>query len=335
MKLIEGVTHIVSTKDMPREDWLEHRRAGIGGSDAPAILGFSRWSNQLKVFLEKTSPEVLEDSGESEAAYWGNILEDTVGQEAQKRLREEVDGVNVIEYPWLLGHPEHPFLLANVDRLVQHPELGLGGLECKTANQYFAKDWADDQVPEAYQIQCHHYMAVTGLPYWYIACLVGGQKFVGPFRIDRDDEIIKHIVAEEIAFWEMITAKEPPALDGSNVSSDILKALYPSDDGETVIDSEGAKTETVKSLISSRDTAISQIKEGEYDKAEAENKLKEIVGDAQHFFSGECQLTWKNVTRNTLDSKRLKAEEPDVYDKYVKSSTSRRFGVKVVEVDDD
>lgn len=32
---------LVSTEDLPREQWLEYRRKGIGGSDAAAVLGIS------------------------------------------------------------------------------------------------------------------------------------------------------------------------------------------------------------------------------------------------------------------------------------------------------
>jgi len=45
---------LAKTLDMPREQWLELRRQGIGGSDAAAILGMNPWKSPMDVWLEKT-----------------------------------------------------------------------------------------------------------------------------------------------------------------------------------------------------------------------------------------------------------------------------------------
>lgn len=39
-------------------------------------------------------------------------------------------------------------------------------------------------------------------------------------------------------------------------------------------------------------------------------------------------ISWKNVATERLDSKKLKAELPDIYNKYTNSSSSRRFVIK-------
>ena len=44
---------IANTKDMPRNEWLEKRRIGIGGSDASSILGFNPYRSSMAVYLEK------------------------------------------------------------------------------------------------------------------------------------------------------------------------------------------------------------------------------------------------------------------------------------------
>lgn len=54
----------------------------------------------------------------------------------------------------------NPFMLADVDRLVYGEQ---AGLEIKTASPYKWKDWKNGDIPIHYQIQCNHYMAVTGL----------------------------------------------------------------------------------------------------------------------------------------------------------------------------
>ena len=65
-------------------------------------------------------------------------------------------------------------MLANVDRLIVGEN---AGLECKTASAYSADKWKDGHIPESYEIQCHHYMAVTGADAWYIACVILGRIY--------------------------------------------------------------------------------------------------------------------------------------------------------------
>lgn len=72
------------TPQTSRLEWLRHRQAGIGGSDAAAVLGLSRWKSPLDVWLDKTK-EITESGEQSEAAYWGSVLEDIVAAEFSKR----------------------------------------------------------------------------------------------------------------------------------------------------------------------------------------------------------------------------------------------------------
>lgn len=41
------------TDNMTEDQWLEARRAGIGGSDAAAIAGLSKWKTPMSVYLDK------------------------------------------------------------------------------------------------------------------------------------------------------------------------------------------------------------------------------------------------------------------------------------------
>ena len=44
---------IANTKDIKRDEWLEKRRIGIGGSDASSILGFNPYRSSMAVYLYK------------------------------------------------------------------------------------------------------------------------------------------------------------------------------------------------------------------------------------------------------------------------------------------
>ena len=54
---------LVSTENMPYEDWLEYRRLGIGGSDASVVCGINRYKSPVELWLDKTSQLPPQEAG--------------------------------------------------------------------------------------------------------------------------------------------------------------------------------------------------------------------------------------------------------------------------------
>ena len=146
---------LVSTENMPYEDWLEYRKQGIGGSDAAVACGISRYKSQVELWLEKAGQLPAQEAGE--AAYWGTQLEPLVRAEFTRRT-----GIEVAHTMQLLQSTEHPFMLANLDGTCEHPDFGPCVFEAKTASAYKAKEW-DNSIPEEYLLQIQHYMAVIAV----------------------------------------------------------------------------------------------------------------------------------------------------------------------------
>lgn len=48
----------INIKDYTREQWLELRKKGIGGSEAGAIMGLNKWKTPLEIFLDKTEGSI-------------------------------------------------------------------------------------------------------------------------------------------------------------------------------------------------------------------------------------------------------------------------------------
>src|SRR5690606_4046622 len=94
----------VETRDMSEQEWLEARTRGIGGSDAATVLGLNKWRTPFELWLEKTG-QVEPVSSDSEAAYFGNLLEDVVAKEFSRRTGKKVRRRNAI-----LQHPEYDFI---------------------------------------------------------------------------------------------------------------------------------------------------------------------------------------------------------------------------------
>lgn len=303
----------VSTLEMDRIEWLQLRKSGIGGSDASAILGFNRYKSAFQLYIEKTS-ELVEES-DSEAAYWGNVLEDVVAKEFAKRTGKKIRKINR-----MLRHPKHYFMTANLDRDVVGEK---AFLECKTASEYLKDSWNGEDVPAAYLCQLQHYLAVTGYEKAYIAVLIGGNKFVWK-EVDRDDEFIELMIQHEKSFWENhVLANVPPAIDGSTSASELLAKMYPQDDGSAIMLDEQSNT-----LIEAIESIKTEEKQLEMQRKEYENQLKMMLGESAEGHSDRFKVTYKTIASSRLDSKRLKEEQPAIYEKYIKESLSRRLSIK-------
>ncbi|MBM7634039.1 YqaJ viral recombinase family protein [Geomicrobium sediminis] len=309
---------LIKTENMSREDWLNHRKKGIGGSDAAAVLGISKYKTPFEVWHEKSEDYVPNTDDPSEAAYFGNLLEDVVAEEFARRTGKRVRRKN-----FMLQHSEHPFMIADVDRVVVGED---AILECKTANQFLAKDWDGEEVPDAYLVQVQHYLAVTGKSKAYFAVLIGGQRFVWK-EIDRDEELIHMIIQQEKRFWEdHVVTGIAPALDGSSAAERYIKEKYPESDGEKVVNLGKSDLENLKQLEHIKE----QIKLLDVQKAEIENNIKQQMKDAETALTTEYKVVWKNVVRRGIDTTRIKKEKPELYDQYAKESVSRPFKIQTV-----
>ena len=304
---------LVKTLDMERDEWLEYRKQGIGGSDAAAILGINPWKTPMDVWLEKTG-EFEDEPRDNEKMYWGNVLEDVVAKEFSIRT-----GLRVRRRNAILKHKKHNFMIANVDRLVIGHK---AGLECKTTGQYSADDWAMG-VPEFYQAQVQHYMAVTGYTTWYVAVLIGGQEFRF-FKLTKDNQFIKELIEAEHDFWKKVEDRTPPPIDGTKASCELIKRLYPKSEK----DKEIQLPYEAYQLIQQHEQASVSVKRAQLLKDEAANKLKEMLGTAEKGFIHDRQVSWSSVYQERLDSNALKKDHPAIYNNYLKENSYRRFSIK-------
>lgn len=186
---------------MEREQWFEERRKGIGGSDAAKVMGLSRWGGPFSVYQDKVNG--VKAPVDSEAVHFGNVLEDVVAQEFSRR-----EGVKVRRRNSMTFSEEYPFMMANIDRELVGAKIGL---ECKTASAYKSGEWEGDELPDEYYVQVQHYCSVMDWEGCWIACLIGGQRFVYKY-VPRNESFIGDMIAQERDFWEghVIPQNPPP-----------------------------------------------------------------------------------------------------------------------------
>lgn len=283
----------ISVKEMTREEWLEQRRIGIGGSDVSAILGLNAYKSPMSVYLDKIGESPLEDTA-SEAAFWGTQLEDVIA-----RHYAEKNGVKIRRNNHILIHPEYPYMIANIDREAYSDTRGRYGVEVKTAGLRNAHLWDDDDVPVPYVLQMQHYMAVTGWDFFVCPALIGGQRYIER-EIPRDELIISRLIEEEGKFWDMVQRRIPPAWDGSQEASRILSSLYPKAE-------PGKQIELPPSVMDSilahqgLDLRVKSVKEVlrdlEKQKRAHEQEIGAIMGDAETGLIGGMEVSYKTVER--------------------------------------
>jgi len=298
---------------MSREEWLKLRKSGIGGSDAGAICGLNPYTSPMSVYRDKTC-EDLSDL-DSETMRQGRDLEDYVA-----RRFMEATGLKVRRSNMMYRSEEHPFMIADVDRLIVGED---AGLECKTASAYNADKWKGGEVPLHYLMQCYHYMAVTGKSAWYIAVVILGQEFKYA-RIDRDNNLITKLIAIEESFWNNhVIPRAIPAPDGSKACDEVLEQYFHRAKKASAIPLIGFDEE-----LNRRSELLGQIAELEKEQKQIEQEVKLYMQDNELASSDRYRVSWSNVDTVRLDTKRLKVEEPEIYQDFAKITSSRRLTIR-------
>jgi predicted phage-related endonuclease len=197
----------------------------------------------------------------------------------------------------MLQHPEHDFLSVNLDGIMEHPEYGTGVIEIKTAGEMQKKEWQDDEIPAAYYCQIMQELSITGLSYAYVVALVGKQLLWK--YIPRNEEFISIMTGLLTDFWyDHIVAKEPPLPAGLDDDTKTLKALYGTEEADSVVEMHDCQTDydRYKELAK-------EIKELGQEQEAIKQKFMQTMGLAEVAFIGNKKITWKTTERKGYEVK--------------------------------
>jgi putative phage-type endonuclease len=172
-------------------EWHAWRSHGIGGSDAPSIMGENPWKNATQLLLEKLGTGHKQVTNAAMAR--GTALE----PEARKHY-ETVRNIRVA--PACLQSTAHEWLRASVDGLAAD---GSVVVEIKCGESAYRKTAGSRQAPDYYVGQLQHILAVTGLPHIDFFCWLPTLPGIH-LRIERDDRYISRLLVSEQAFWQLI-----------------------------------------------------------------------------------------------------------------------------------
>ena len=304
-----------------KDEWLAWRRQGVGGSDAPIIMGLNPYRGQLSLYVDKMD-RALDPTDPTEAAEWGIKLEPLVAAEFQRRTGLSVQEPN----PKTWVHPSFPFMLGTPDRFV-HRDLGgppIGILEIKTCSLRKEWDW-DPDPPKTAWCQLQHYLAVTGLPMGWLAVLIGGQRFLY-HEVQRDEAFIAELIAREQAFWWHVANDVPPDPDGRDSTTAIINQRYTEGRPLEVVEL-GTKQELREAVsLLFRLTQDDRSRKQEVDRLK--NVLKLALGHAEvGTIDGRPVVSWKGAPRDSIDTKALRRDAPGIAEQFTRSSVVRTFRV--------
>lgn len=336
---------LVETEDLPRDDWLNYRRQGIGGSDVAAIMGVSPFRTARDIYYDKLNiAAVVPDDSNWVALEVGHLLEDLVARIFQKKT-----GFRVYQIKKMFYHPHHKFMLADVDYFVELPDGSTAILEIKTTN-YNAKDnwWMGEHeiVPEYYECQGRHYMAVMDVDRVFFCCLYGNTEDEVIIRqLSRDAAIEAEMIYLEQEFWlENVQKKVPPDYqeDGDLVMDSIRKYGALADENAPAVTLDLDQCSVLAQYIQLQE----QKSRCDAESRRLESTMKRMRGQIVSAMGSSCKAMCRqdgqdytvtyNPIRRTEVSKdnllRLQLSHPEIYDEYVTVSEYRRFQVKAKEV---
>lgn len=296
-----------------RAEWLEARRGGIGSSDIAAIVGVSPWGTPWSVYVDKIGAAPLDDEG-TEAMAWGRILEDTILDQWQERT-----GLFAGFRQCLAVHPVHDWARVTVDAIAVESKMpdpgtapGLYPIEVKVSS-----DWRWDEIPLHYQAQGQWQMAVTGYDAVEFVVLHNARR-LATYTLTADYDDQQALLAAAEKFWtEHVLAEVAPPVSGDD--NRLLGEVYPQHDDEAAVEVEAS---LVSELVGIK--AEQKALEGRRDEVEA--RIKEQLGEAAvgRDDDGQVVVTWKTQPANRFDSKRLKAEQPEIYRAYMPTDKTTR-----------
>lgn len=304
------MTYEIIPVEVNTPKWLELRREGIGGSDAGAALGLSKWRTPYQVYLDK----IGETQGieENESMYWGKKHEDNI-------INRYIEGTGkAVERPQAIFRNQiNPFMQYTPDGI------SFGRLlEAKTSR--YGQDFGDagtDEIPQEYLVQVQHGMIVTGLRVCDVAVLISGSEY-RQYEIPADKELQEMIIEQESAFWEKVQKRIEP----EPITTEDLKRRYPFSRQQS-IECDDYILNELEELIITRGL----IEGHEADEIRMSNIIKRFIGDNDTLeYLGKTLASWKSTKPGEkFDVDTFKQVYPDIYKKYlIKTDSQRRFLIK-------
>lgn len=295
---------LLGTFEPNTEAWHQLRAEGIGSSDIAAIVGLSPFTSAYTLWHRKAGK--VAEQAESDFMDWGKRLEPVI---AAKFAENHPSFVVAPTGTWAADG--RPWQRANPDRLIINSfgtDNGPGGidsyLEVKCASAYKADDWGrsgTDIVPPGYRAQVIWQGDVLGLSSAWCAVLIGGNDY-REYHLTWDADEAEFLREAGRAFWESIQNGEPPEIDDSDSTYEVVRQLHPDIDAE-------ASVEIPPALILPWEQAKGVIDEAEREIAKAKSRITDHMGDARYGCIAGQKVVIRQSTKTGLPYVKLATQK--------------------------
>lgn len=198
----------------------EARRDRVHSSDMPAICGVSPWAGPVDVYYQKAYPS---EDRKTDAMEAGDYLEPVILKWLSDKFHVELH----TDLPTF----HHPDGLngCNLDgRIDSETIVEAKSAGCAGWHPGIFDEWGEqgtDQVPDMYNIQAQHAMAVTGAKRCILGAFLAGRGPFNHYLIERNDRLAEALLAEGRRFMqEHVIPKVPPAgIPGINAVKYIVR----------------------------------------------------------------------------------------------------------------
>lgn len=265
------------TVGMTHEQWLAERKRGIGSSDIGSVLGLNKFKTPRRVFDEKLG--LVEPEPENANMRWGTLLEPFL----HTLYMERHPGIKLVKDNKVRMHPELPFALCNIDRVIQGGPDGPEILEFKTTTSFAVKNW-DAAVPTSYYAQVQWQLGITGWKRAHIfVAVLDTKEEIELDAIERNDEFIDAMFEKAADFWFHVQNADPQGIPMEVSDFDRYKPV------------EGTKTEATPEVMEQ----VSELKKVKAAITELE-KTEEMLKDSLKLAIGESELLVEPGTDRVL-----------------------------------
>lgn len=287
-----------------RADWLEQRRQGIGSSDASIILGMSNFESPYTLWEQKTGRVPLDppvDPAAQELMDWGTRLEPVI----REAVAEEI-GTPITKPAEAWARTDTPWQRANLDGIAGDDTI----CEFKNTSAFMRANW-DGQIPDHAEIQVHHAGLVTGWRTAIVAGLIGGNH-LSIHHIELNENILEMLDAAEARFWEYVTTDTSPDADWHDRTKEAVQREWRQ--ARTTGTQEVAEQDARK-WVEQYHAAHAAEKDAKKLKQEATTHLMKLMAGHDQIATGDT--IWAKTRRGKVSEKKLHAEKPELYAKYL------------------
>ena len=290
----------------------------VGGSMAAEALGFSTFGTPYTAWQRFMGIAPAPDEEKRRIFKIGHR-----GEEMVADLIEDLYGVKLHRCPYAYVDEEHPWLICHPDRIAEAAD-GPVPVEIKMASSFSARKWGDedtDEIPYQYLIQCYQYFR-TDVPssgYMWQFTFADNQlrRYIIRRNRELEDRIYERLIDLVENHWMRGEVPEP------STAAEAMSIWHGDTDGDVVATDEVAAKAWRLREIRDEEAALRE---------EADGLRKDIIafmeGHRALISGGERVATYSMSRGRRLDTRALREEAPDIYDRFAIETESMSLRIR-------